>query len=140
VPWKTAALRDAISKCYFASRDLLPDEGVVLRSGCQALRSYLKGLPELTAIKSAEFSSAEGFQQPLPRHYRCVLKREKFNAIFASNVQIRLVTKWLIGNKRVTLAKASTGAKKVKEQHFWPDGERYRSVEILWPRKLDADS
>jgi Domain of unknown function (DUF927) len=140
LPWKTAALRDAISKCYFASRDLLPDEGVVLRSGCQALRSYLKGLPELTAIKSAEFSSADGFQQRRPRHYRCVLKREKFNAIFASNVQIRLVTKWLIGNKRVTLAKASTGAKKVKEQHFWPDGERYRSVEILWPRKLDADS
>ena len=72
--------------------------------------------------------------------FKGLVKREKFNAIFASNFQRELVTNWLVQKKHVTLAKISSGPQKMKEQHFWPDGERYRSVEIFWPRKLDKGS
>jgi hypothetical protein len=68
------------------------------------------------------------------------VKREKFNSVFGSDEECRLVTEWLIASQYVTLAKVSAGPKKMKEQLFWPDGERYRSVEILWPRKRDAGS
>jgi hypothetical protein len=134
VPWKSFVLRDAIKKCYLASRDLLPDEGVSFRSGKQALLSYLQGLPKLESIDPTDCSPLDGFREALPRYYRCVLKREKFNSIFVSTAQYGLVARWLIENKRITLAKGA-GPEKMKAQHFWPDGERYRSVEIFWPKE-----
>jgi hypothetical protein len=136
VPWKPVALNEAIRKCYFASRDLLPDEGVTFRAGKQALLTFLQNLPRETDIDTQDNSSLDGFRELPPGKFRCLIKREKFNSIFATDAQSQIVTNWLIANGRVTLAATSTGPKKIKEQHFWPDGERYRSVEILWPRRL----
>jgi hypothetical protein len=136
VTWKRVALREAIMKCYFASRELLPDDGVTFRAGKQALLTFLKNLPRETDIDPEDNSSLDGFRELPPGKFRCLIKREKFNSIFATDVQGRMVTNWLIANGRVTLAATSSGPKKIKEQHFWPDGERYRSVEILWPRRL----
>ncbi len=135
VPWKSVALHEAIKKCYFASRDLLPDEGVTFRAGKQALLSFLQNLPKKAEIDSDDNSSLDGFREVRPRNFRCLIKREKFNSIFGTDAQDRIVTNWLIASKRVTLAATSIGPEKMKEQHFWPDGERYRSVEIFWPRR-----
>jgi hypothetical protein len=131
VPWKSDTLHEAIQKCYFASRDLLPDEGVTLRAGIHALRSFLKGLPKRTDIDSDDNSTLHGFHEVRDRDYRSLVKREKFNSIFETDTQFRIVTNWLIESKRLTLAARAAGLKKIKEQHFWPDGERYRSVEIV---------
>lgn len=133
VPWKSVVLREAIKKCYFASRDLLPDDGVTFRNGKEALLSFLKALPRKDKIESDDNSRLDGFCEVQPRRFRCLVKRERFNSIFETNAQYRLVTDWLISNERVTLAATSTGPKKIKQQHFWPDRERYRSVEIMWP-------
>jgi Domain of unknown function (DUF927) len=133
VPWKSTALRDAISKCYFASRDMLPDDGVVFRSGRAALLAYLQKLPKKTEIDTDDNSSLDGFRQKVGEKFKGLIKREKFNSIFASNAERDLVAKWLVADKHVTLAMASGGPKKMKEQHFWPDGKRYRSVEIFFP-------
>jgi hypothetical protein len=135
VPWKIADFTEAINKCYFAARDLLPDEGVTFRGGKRALLVYLQTLPERDDIDLADCSSLDGFHQMQTRNYRCMVKREKFTAIFSSVTQCKLVMDWLIDNKRVTRAVASTGPVRVKEQHIWPDGRRYRSVEIFWPRR-----
>jgi len=135
VPWKPGALHEAIEKCYYASRDLLPDEGVTFRAGKDALLSFLKNLPRRAEIDSDDNSSLDGFREVRACNNRCLVKREKFNSIFETDTQYRIVTNWLMASKRVTLAATSTGSKKIKEQHFWPDGERYRSVEIVWPQK-----
>lgn len=140
VPWKSVALRDAIAKCYRGSRDLLPDDGVIFRSGRQALLTYLQGLPKKAKIDLDDNSLLDGFRATVAGQFKGLVKREKFNSIFTSNAQRELVTKWLVTNKYATLAKPSSGPKKMKEQHFWPDGARYRSVEIFWPRKLDKGS
>jgi hypothetical protein len=68
-----------------------------------------------------------------------VIKCDAFNSIFVSRNQRSLVVEWLIQKQRITLAtkKASAGtpAPEPKQQHSWPDGERRRSFEIVWPRK-----
>lgn len=135
VPWKRAALHDAIEKCYIASRDLLPDSGVTFRNGKDALVSFLRALPKKAEIDLTTVSSLDGFCEDRPNAYRCLVKREVFNSIFATDAQCRSMIDWLMASGRVTLAAASAGPKKIKEQHFWPDGERHRSVEIIWPRK-----
>jgi putative DNA primase/helicase len=134
VPWKSSILKDAISKCYFAARDLLPDEGVTLRAGRLALRSFLKGLPNESEIGEDDNSSTEGFSRQHRSHYRCLVKRERFNSVFETDAQYEAVVQWLIETGYATLAGTSVGPKKMKEQHYWPDGQRYRSVEICWPR------
>ena len=140
VPWKAAVLNDAITKCYFAARDLLPDEGVTFRAGKDLLRSFLQILPKKGQIDLTDNSSLDGFCEDQPRIYRCLVKREKFNSVFETDSQYRTLLNWLISSGHVTLAATSTGPRRIKEQHFWPDGERYRSVEILWPRKPRSGS
>jgi putative DNA primase/helicase len=140
VPWKSAALHEAVKKCYCASRDLLPDEGVTFRAGKRALLTFLKDLPKLGEIDSTDNSLLKGFCEEESRHYRCLIRHQIFNTIFETDSQLRLMSSWLIKAKRVTLAAPSAGPKKIKEQHFWPDGGRYRSVEIRWPLVRRGDS
>jgi putative DNA primase/helicase len=134
VPWTSVALHDAVKKCYLASRDLLPDEGVTFRAGKQALLSFLKSMPKKAKIDVTDNSSLDGFSEEQRLHFRCLVKREKFNSIFKTDDQYRIVTNWLMASNSVSLATTSSGPRKIKEQHFWPDGKRYRSVEILWPK------
>lgn len=129
LPWKVADLRDAIAKCYFGARELLPDDGVLLRSGLKQLRRYLIELPHW----SGKLNSLVAFREDGTLQSRCFIKRDQFNEVFRSAEQRELVIKWLISKRRITLAKSDSDKPLVKEQHFWPDGKRYRSVEILWP-------
>jgi hypothetical protein len=134
VPWKPAILLDAVSKCYRSARDLLPDEGVILRAGRKSLLTYLRKLPKRMEIDTEDNSSLDGFRQKgREGKFKALLKRERFNSVFASLAEQDAVVKWLVAGKHVTLAMASDGPKKIKEQHPWPDGKRRRSVEILFP-------
>jgi hypothetical protein len=132
VPWSKVVLKDAIKKCYRAARDLLPDEGVILRSGRDALLTYCKRLPKLKGLQRATCGSLEGLTECRRHYHRCLIKCEKFNSIFATTFQAELVIKWLIADKRVSMAKTETDTVKMKDQHFWPDGQRRRSLEIFW--------
>lgn len=130
LPWKTSDLRDAIAKCYFGARDLLPDEGVLTRSGIKLLKQHLTALPDHTE----SHNTAIGFKEIAGTKYRVLVARDRFNGIFRSPEQRELVLSWLVSKGRITLAKGKSGPQLVKEQHFWPDGERRRSVEIFWPK------
>ncbi len=140
LPWNRVELLDAISKCYFGARELLPDEGVLLRQGIKALGQKLGGLRSLSDVQSRDLEKLDGYRVRKKTAYRCLIKREVFNAIFASKRQRGLVIDWLIKKNRITTAVAKTsepGAnRRLKEQFPWADGQRRRSVEIRWPRKV----
>jgi Domain of unknown function (DUF927) len=65
VPWTEADLLDAISTIYRGAREMLPDEGVLLRSGLRALRGALAELRRATAQngQKIDFESAKGFSE-----------------------------------------------------------------------------
>ena len=142
LPWTAEELFDAISKCYGAARELLPDDGVSLRRGIQALKELLRGLPasdRLGKTAEANYANVNGYSVLGPTSKRYLVKCEVFNAAFASAYDRELVLNWLIEKSRITLAipkEAVAGAKhKPKVQHDWPDGKRRRSYEIRVPRK-----
>jgi Domain of unknown function (DUF927) len=132
LPWKRMDLFDAIQKCYRAARDLLPDEGVILESGRKALLNYCKSLPAKKEISTTDCGSLDGFRMYEKGYHRCLVKCDKFNSIFETTSQAKLVTGWLIADKRVSLKRLSAGSPKMKDQHIWPDGQRHRSLEIFW--------
>ena len=140
VPWQQEELFDAIAKCYRGARDLLPDEGVALRQGLALLMGRLGGLPRrkiLKADQSTNWDRIDGYRVRTKRRDRYVLKRDVFNAIFATTVQRDLVLQHLIESSEITLAlsKGVAGtAAKPKKQFFWPDKQRRRSYEITFPR------
>ena len=140
LPWNNAELLDAISKCYFGARELLPDEGVLLRQGIKALGQKLRGLRSLSDLQSKDSGKLDGYRMRWKTAYRCLIKREVFNSIFASKRQRDLVVDWLIKKNRITTAVVKTsepGAnRRLKEQFAWPDGKRRRSYEIRWPLKV----
>jgi Domain of unknown function (DUF927) len=143
LPWDKDELLEAITKCYFGARDLLPDDGVARREGIVALRIRLRELLEISKSKpkniQADFEKIDGYRQRQRSFIRYIIKREVFNAVFASSTQKTLVIDWLIENQRITLTVpiASAGAVELKPkgQFIWPDGVRRRSYEILWPRR-----
>jgi len=143
LPWNEAELLNAVSKCYIGARELLPDDGVLLRQGIKALGQKLIGLPSLSDVRSkdstmAQIGKLDGYRVRKKTAYRCLIKREVFNAIFASKLQRDLVVDWLIKKNRITTAVAKTsepGAnRRPKEQFPWADGQRRRSLEIRWPQ------
>ena len=142
LPWKQSELLDAISKCYFGARELLPDDGVALRSGIQALRTLLRHLPasdRLGKTAEADYANIDGYSEFGPTSVRYLVKCEAFNSAFARARERELVLDRLIRKRWITLAMpkaASAGSKaRPKKQHEWPDGERRRSYEIRVPRK-----
>ena len=141
LPWDRAELLDALTKCYIGARDLLPDDGVAIRHGITALRAKLHELPRISkkAAAATKFENIDGYRERRKKVNRYVIRRDAFNAIFASGTERALVIEWLIQKHRITLAtpKASAGAPspKPQEQFIWPDGKRRRSFEIRWPRK-----
>jgi hypothetical protein len=147
LPWHKAELLAAIAKCYFAARALLPDDGVAVREGVKNLRARLRRLQRISKwskrkAAKANFDQLDGYRERLAGRTRYVIKRDVFNSIFASTTQKDLVVEWLIQKQRITLAtpRAFEGAidPMPKEQFTWPDGERRRSYEILWPQKEKA--
>ncbi len=138
VSWTKEELLDAITKCYLPARDLLPDTGVALRRGIQALKPRLQALPERSELpKGAQYKDLDGYRTR-EAAYRCIIKREAFNAIFPNTSNRALVLDWLLQKRIITTAesrKAGPGSSpKPKEQFDWPDGKRRRSYEIRLPR------
>ena len=109
LPWNKAKLLDAIAKCYFGARNLLPDEGLALRQGLKSLRASLRGLPSRRKLRKPDFRRAIGYRKPCADVTRCIIRVEAFNAIFASDSQKALVIQWLIQQQRITLAISSFG-------------------------------
>ena len=144
LPWTREELLDAVTKCYLAARELLPDEGVALRRGIPALRERLRQLPSLSSLpigKTAKghYENVDGYWKRESGMYRCIIKCDAFNSIFSSTYDRNLILNWLIRERRIAYAMSKVAAPasepRPKKQHEWPDGERRRSYEIYWPRK-----
>ena len=139
LPWKKSEVLDAISKCYFGARDLLPDDGVALRRAIQALKVLLGDLAPTERLDTTDYANVNGYSEVGPTSRRYVIKREVFNKAFASKHDRELILDWLIRKHRIVLAvpkAAPPGSKpRPKIQHDWPDGERVRSYEIRIPRR-----
>ncbi len=139
LPWGKLELLDALTKCYMAARDLLPDDGVAIRQGITALSAKLRGLSRISkkAAAQTDYDVVDGYRRKANRY---VIRRDAFNSIFASGTQRALVIEWLIQNQHITLAtpKTSAGAPSPtpQEQFIWPDDKRRRSLEIRRPRKV----
>jgi hypothetical protein len=149
VPWNRTELLDAVTKCYLAARELLPDDGVALRRGIHALKERLRQLPSLSYLPTGNtakghYENVDGYRKRESSMHRCIIKCDAFNSIFSSTYDRNLVLNWLIRNRRTAFAvsKAATPGSepRLKEQHEWPDGERRRSYEIRWPRKSKTDN
>jgi hypothetical protein len=138
LPWTVEELLDAISKCYFATRELLPHDGVTLRSGIQALKALLRRLTPSERLGEGDYANIDGYSLVGPT-FKCYrIRREAFNEAFGSLHERDLVLRWLIQKGRITLGipkTAPAGSPIPKLQHDWPDGERVRSYEIRIPRR-----
>jgi hypothetical protein len=143
VPWTQDELLDAIGKCYRAARDLLPDEGVTLRRGLAIVEARLNTLDRSRALKRKQLTSTDwdrldGYRKLLSGRDHYYMRREVFNALFATTAQKNLVLKHLIENGQITTAVAKGGGasavRKPQDQFIWPDGGRRRSYEIVIPR------
>jgi Domain of unknown function (DUF927) len=141
VPWQQDELLDAIAKCYRGARSLLPDEGVALRQGLAILQTRLSGLARAKLLKrhaSTDWDKLDGYWRRKSGQDRYVIKREVFNALFATATQKNLVLKHLMENGQIAMAVRKSGGasseRKPRGQFYWPDGERRRSYEITFPR------
>jgi hypothetical protein len=143
VPWTKDELLDAIGKCYRAARNLLPDEGVALRQGLAILEARLKKLDRSKKLKrkqvtSSDWDKLDGYRRLLSKKHQYFIRREVFNALFATAAQRNLVLNHLIESGRITMAVAKGGDAsamgKPQDQFIWPDGGRRRSYEIVFPR------
>jgi len=135
LPWKRFELLDAISKCYFGARALLPDDSVLLRRGIKALHEKVRELPSLSAFRASSSGVARlGELDGYRNGSKCLIKREVFNSIFVSTHQRQLVMRWQLRQKRITTAVAKSADHRTelgpKEQFDWADGKRRRSYEL----------
>jgi hypothetical protein len=112
-----------------------------LRQGLAVLQARLRGLGRRKTLKanaSTDWDKLDGYWRRKSGQDRYVIKREVFNALFASIAQKDLILKYLIENGQITTAVAKGGdassERKPKKQFIWPDGERRRSYEIVFPR------
>ena len=144
LPWKRSELLDAISKCYFGARALLPDDGVLLRQGINALQEKILRLPSLSNLRAKNLAMArvgelDGYWLDKKGIDPCLIKGEVFNSVFVSTYQRDLVIRWLLSKKRITTSVAKTSDRRTepapKPQFEWADGQRRRSYEIRWPLK-----
>jgi hypothetical protein len=138
LPWGKADLLDALTKAYIGARDLLPDDGVAVRQGIETLRAKLRQLPRTSKTTAPGYHNIDGYRERQKKVNKYVIKRDAFRSLFASETQRALVIEWLIQKQRITLATAKTSAgapaPEPQAQFIWPDGERRRSIEIVWPR------
>jgi hypothetical protein len=142
VGWESNALLAAIKKCYVKARGLLPEDAELLRAGIGILAKKLASLPVVFNRNKGEFSKdrcdvLDGFRQPGLGRATYLIKRHVFDGLFLSRQQQELVEAWLLNNGRLAKAlpkRAGSNISVPKEQHFWSDGERRRSLEIRWSR------
>ena len=139
LPWQKNQLFRAITTSYLRARDLLPDDGILLRTGLATLRAKLRKLPTVPkASQSApeiDYDKVDGYKQPGPDANRYLIKRDAYRQLFSSAEQDALVTQRLIEKQRITLSVPKGGnpgqEQSPQAQFTWPDGERRRSIEII---------
>jgi hypothetical protein len=135
--WEKDELLDAITRCYRAAKEILPDNGITLRNGSEALGSFLRTLPRLKHVSREKIGKLDGYQKTTGGTRLYTVKCDAFNRIFTSVKQRELVLDFLKQKALITTtsAKSSTGssAKKTQDQFVWADGKRRRSYEIEWP-------
>jgi hypothetical protein len=140
LPWRKNDLLTAILKCYAGARALLFGDEQLLTRGRAALRAHLMSLPKLSSLDDDEFAGSTGFVKPDGDLYRCTLRSEAFAGLFENRHQQLLVMTELLQMKQITLAKPKKHQKpRPQDQFKWPDGNRVRSYEILWGRKIPND-
>src|SRR5262249_7176577 len=121
LPWTQPELFDAILKCYKTARDLLPDQGVLLRDGIDKLKQKLQSLPLRPSVHA--WDQVDGYRHKEAERHRCVIKCEAFRDTFGNQAQCNLMLDWLKTKSRITMAVSKgTHAAKPKEQHIWPHG------------------
>lgn len=146
VDWAANDVLQAFAKLYVAARNLLPNEGELKAEGIQILAakiasfSTVSPLPDAPALPAGACASWQGSRKTYWGKNTCLIKRDVFDASFASRLQRNLVERWMVENRLVTLAQSRGAAgghqSRPKEQHQWPDGERRRSFEIRWRGQL----
>lgn len=140
VDWDDHELSAAIKNCYGRARAMLPDDGELLRRGLEALETKFVTLALMSNHNSAQFAKAQcdeldGFTRRGSGSISHIIKRHVFDSLFVSKHQQTLVEAWLLNNGRLARAiskGAASGVFVPKEQHIWPDGERRRSLEVVW--------
>ena len=143
VAWESKELLEAIKKCYFKAREMLPDDRDLLRAGLEVLSQKLATLPLVSGRNLAQFNKRRcdelgGYKSQNNGSVTHVIKRHVFDELFVSMHQQKLVEASLLKNGALTKALPKGGRSNVpvpKEQHIWPDGERRRSIEINWAAK-----
>jgi putative DNA primase/helicase len=141
LPWTEADLLDALHTIYRGAREMLPDDGVLLRNGLRALRRALRELrrESVRIGSSVDFDSVNGFCKRTGNSRCYLIKGDTFNSIFATTRERTLVIQWLLQKHRLkTAGPPKSGDRRQirpKDQIVWPDRKRRRSVEIVWPRR-----
>lgn len=139
VDWDPADLLDALLKCFRAARELLPDDGNVLRAGIRELHKQIATLPKVTSTAKSKFDKSDGYRITKNGFHRCTVRCEEFASWFSDQHQRRLVLDWLVEKRRIVLArpKVSAGTKNgtPQEQFVWADGKRRRSYTIAFPQQ-----
>jgi hypothetical protein len=130
LPWKQSELMQAIVKCCNAALDTISSEQRIQADGWRSLKTRLMALPQLPNIKQSQWDSIDGYVEPQHDRYRCVIKTDKFNRIFANPLQRKLVMEELLRRGRITRSRSQES----QVQFVWPDGVRRRSLEINWGR------
>jgi uncharacterized protein (DUF927 family) len=131
LPWKRKELLDAIAKCCSAALDTLSTEQRILDVGWKSLRARLMSLPRSPTLKPSDYASKDGYVEPQPDRYRCIVKIDKFNRIFSNPLQRKLVLDELARRNWITRSRSNEN----QGQFIWPDGARRRSLEINWARQ-----
>ena len=141
LPWTEAELRDAILKSFLGARELLPDSGVLLRSGISMLTTVRRQLPKVSTPlkkcdKNRDYKKLIGYRFSTAEENRYRFRYEHYCRMFVSGEQRHQITDRLIEKNHITLATPKKGTeRKPQEQFIWPDGSRPRSIELVFKKK-----
>ncbi|MGD0334818.1 MAG: DUF927 domain-containing protein [Xanthobacteraceae bacterium] len=141
LPWTEAELRDAILKSFLGARELLPDSGVLLRSGISMLTTVRRQLPKVSTPlkkcdKNRDYKKLIGYRFSTAEENRYRFRYEHYCRMFVSGEQRHQITNRLIEKNHITLATPKKGTeRRPQEQFIWPDGSRPRSIELVFKKK-----
>jgi putative DNA primase/helicase len=143
LPWSRNRVISSAKRCFSRAVKLLPTDANALRQACQRLVAEFKagGLVKQDGKHNAnaDLDVAKGYYTGSGKHRVVTIRGQAFIDLIGSNdLAFRLLQKWdktaLIKSKKQK-AKALTSLKDFESQVTWPDGERHRSIQILWDVK-----
>lgn len=139
VPWDRKHSGRAIMKCFRRARAVFRDDAFELQNGLNALRAALIALDDVRNhddLVWIDFEKVLGFRDMRSQPSSAIIKNDAYNALFDSDAQQRLVTRYLLEQGHLRRSDSSSSGKKPEpmRQFSWPDGKRRRSLQI----SLDA--